>query len=175
MRITNPYMSFLLLPLLLLSMSVAHSDNDHESDAATARQHTPITNVLYKEECGSCHMAYPPGLLPTSAWQKIMGTLNNHFGDNAELAATKQDELTRFLTRNSKDNTRSRRATNSQVLRITQQAWFQDHHHEIPARLSTANPAVKTLSNCAACHQHAEQGSFSEAEINIPGYGRWED
>ena len=27
---------------------------------------------LYKEECGSCHIAYPAVLLPPGSWQKLM-------------------------------------------------------------------------------------------------------
>ena len=46
-----------------------------------------IANPVYKEECGSCHMAYPPGLLPARSWTKVMSGLDNHFGDNAELDA----------------------------------------------------------------------------------------
>ena len=29
-----------------------------------------ITNSVYAEECGSCHMAYPPGLLPQGHGKK---------------------------------------------------------------------------------------------------------
>jgi mono/diheme cytochrome c family protein len=31
------------------------------------------------------------------------------------------------------------------------------------------------MSHCNACHQRAEQGSFSEREIVIKGIGRWDD
>jgi len=175
MKIAQSKMYFLLIPLFLVGMSAARSDDDHDSERSSARHPTPVNSALYKEECGSCHMAYPPGLLPTGSWQKIMGTLSNHFGENAELGSAKQNEITQYLQRNSAASARSRRAPASQVLRISQQASFQHHHREIPARLTTANPAVKSLSNCAACHPRAEQGSFREREISIPGYGRWED
>jgi len=48
-------------------------------------------------------------------------------------------------------------------------------HREIPDRLITGNPDVSSLSNCAACHRHADAGSFSEREILVPGYGHWDD
>jgi hypothetical protein len=42
--------------------------------------------VLYRNECGSCHVLYPPNLLSdTSGWKEIMDGLHNHFGENAEL------------------------------------------------------------------------------------------
>ena len=48
-------------------------------------------------------------------------------------------------------------------------------HNEIPARFVTANPKVNSFSQCDACHIDAEQGSFNEHDVRIPGYGRWDD
>jgi len=39
----------------------------------------------------------------------------------------------------------------------------------------TGNPTVKSISQCDACHTDAERGTFNEHDINIPGYGRWDD
>ncbi|MEZ4693642.1 MAG: hypothetical protein R2837_06565 [Aliarcobacter sp.] len=36
------------------------------------------------KEC-SYHFAYPAGLLPSNAWNKMMNNLDNHFGDNASV------------------------------------------------------------------------------------------
>ncbi|HPQ24397.1 MAG TPA: cytochrome C, partial [Gammaproteobacteria bacterium] len=47
----------------------------------------PVDNPLYLQECGSCHFAYQPGLLPARSWNNLMGGLENHFGENAELPA----------------------------------------------------------------------------------------
>lgn len=165
MKTTIVKLHLLLVPLLLVNVPAAQSDEDHKV----------VNNPLYKEECGGCHMAYSPELLPASSWQKIMGSLNSHFGDTAELDPAKQKELTQYLLDNSTTNSKSRQASGEKTVRITQQAWFLHEHDEIPARLSTGNPQVKSFSNCAACHQRAEQGSFREREINIPGYGRWKD
>ncbi len=30
----------------------------------------PVKNALYLEECGACHFAYQPGLLPSRSWKK---------------------------------------------------------------------------------------------------------
>lgn len=168
----------LLVVLLSIGITTAYGDDDdHDANktATTTLNRTTVGYSAYKEECGSCHLAYPPGLLPTDAWLGIMSTLNAHFGDNAEMTAAKQHEVRQFLQHNSKSERHSRQTLDATHSRITQQAAFLHHHSEIPARLSTANPAVKNFSNCAACHQRAEQGSFAEREIRIPGYGRWED
>jgi hypothetical protein len=41
---------------------------------------------LYKDECGSCHFAYPPTMLPAASWERVMAGLGAHFGDNADSA-----------------------------------------------------------------------------------------
>ena len=47
----------------------------------------PVNNKQYKDECGSCHFAYQPGLLPAKSWEKLLTpeALSKHFGENAEL------------------------------------------------------------------------------------------
>ena len=60
-------------------------------------------------------------------------------------------------------------------IRITELGYFKHEHDEIPSRMIMENEGVVSLSNCDACHQRAEQGYFSEREINIPGFGAWDD
>ena len=36
----------------------------------------------YVQECGSCHVAFAPGLLPASSWQHLMGNLKAHYGSD---------------------------------------------------------------------------------------------
>lgn len=143
----------------------------------------PVQNKKYTAECSSCHMAYPAGLLPARSWKKMMLTLDNHFDENAELDAQTLSELTQYLVDNSADKSNYRRSqkimrslANEDVpLRIIETPYIRRKHDEIPQKMIKANPKVASLSNCLACHRNAEKGSFSEREINIPGYGRWED
>jgi hypothetical protein len=138
---------------------------------------------VYREECGSCHMAYSPRLLPAASWMKIMSGLDKHFGDNAELDAETEKTITGVLLMYSADRSDYRRARrynspmqyNDAPVRITQMPGFRRAHHEIPGRMVTGNPEVKSFSRCNACHLRAEQGSFNEHDVRIPGYGRWED
>jgi len=142
-----------------------------------------VINPAYKEECGGCHMAYPPGLLPARSWTRVMSGLENHFGDNAELDAAAYQVIIDFLLTNSADNSDYRRsrkfsssiASGDVPLRITETPYFRHEHDEIPDRVVSANPRVKSFSQCNACHTRAEQGSFNEHDIRIPGYGRWDD
>lgn len=142
-----------------------------------------ITNPAYTEECGSCHMAYPPGLLPARSWEKIMTGLEDHFGDNAELGAQVHKNIRDYLLSNSADNSsyrRSRKITSSlsdseAPLRITDTPYFRHEHDEIPLRMVRDNPKVRSFSNCNACHSRATEGWFNEDGVRIPGVGRWDD
>jgi hypothetical protein len=143
----------------------------------------PVENADYAAECGSCHMAYAAGLLPARSWRKLMAGLDDHFGDNAELDPATRDSLTDYLVANSADGSPYRRSrkvmrslsASAAPLRITDLPYFRHEHHEIPLHMVAANAEVGSLSNCSACHRGAERGSFSERDIRIPGFGRWDD
>jgi len=142
-----------------------------------------VENPVYKEECGSCHMAYPPGLLPARSWTRMMSELGDHFGDDAELDPDTHSAISRFLVENSADRSGLRRSQkfsrsigrNEAPVRISETPYFRHEHDEIPARMVTGNPEVKSLSQCDACHTGAARGAFNEHDIRIPGYGRWDD
>ena len=55
----------------------------------------------YKQECASCHMAYPPGLLPAASWQRLMTSLPRHFGAEASLDPATQKSLSAWLAANA--------------------------------------------------------------------------
>lgn len=150
-----------------------------EDDAASGV--TPATAKQYTDECGACHFAYPPGLLPARSWEKLLSKLDDHFGENAELGADVRQALHAYLTSHAADKVRnrlSRRIARSighaTPLRITETLFFKREHREVPERLVKGNPKVQSFSRCPVCHSRAAHGSFRENEINIPGYGRWD-
>ncbi|HYN79006.1 MAG TPA: diheme cytochrome c [Lamprocystis sp. (in: g-proteobacteria)] len=138
---------------------------------------SPVNSERYRIECGGCHFAYPPGLLPTTAWGRLMESLDDHFGDDASLDPEVADELLTYLTSNSADDNpsiRSRAFAARPIIldhppRITQTAYFQRKHDRVPLRLVTENPKVGSFSNCQACHRDAERGSFNEHRVVIAG------
>jgi mono/diheme cytochrome c family protein len=173
----------LALGRMLVLSGAATADDGSNSRRGNGRDVAPVRHALYAKECGSCHMAYPPGLLPARSWQKLMGNLADHFGDNAELPQEDAATIADYLARNAADRSNDRRSVKiadsltarQTPLRITQMPYIAAKHREIPPRLVAGNPKVGSLSQCAACHTKAEAGSFSERDINIPGYGRWEE
>ncbi len=121
-------------------------------------------NPKWKTECGSCHIAYPPQLLTGGDWQRLMGGLDKHFGANAVLDAKDSQEILALLQRYA--GTGGRNSASS--LRISDTPRFTREHREISSN-TWSNPAVKSRSNCTACHINAERGDWSERGVRVPG------
>lgn len=147
--------TFLLAAGLL---SAAHADSNSVSVPPLPK---------YTQECTACHMAYPPGMLPSASWQRIMGNLGKHYGTDASLDATSMQEINAWLQTHAGTHKRVNEAPPQD--RITKSPWFLKEHspREIPPEV-WKRPAVGSASNCAACHTNASKGSFDEHEIKIP-------
>lgn len=126
----------------------------------------------FKAECGGCHLAFPPALLTAADWRKVMAGLDRHYGDNASLDDKTRRLLEDFLVRNAGSG--ERLASRGEPPRLTRSAWFERKHREVPPA-DWRDKRVGSAANCAACHTRAEQGSFREREIVLPGGRRWED
>lgn len=166
---------------------IAYSGDDDERGWGGTHARTSdvpaVTNKQYAAECGSCHFAYQPGWLPERSWRKLMGSLNDHFGENAELDDATREQITNYLVGRAADvlpNRMSRRILSSlkadeTPLRISELRFMRHEHDEIPSRLIEGNPKVGSRSSCQACHTQAAAGFFDEHGVNIPGYGRYDD
>lgn len=129
----------------------------------------PMAPLLprYVQECGSCHVPYPPGMLPAASWQRLMHGLERHFGTDAALDAASVQEIGQWLQRHA--GTYKRVSEEPPQDRITRSAWFLRKHRadEVPPQL-WQHPQVRSASNCAACHTQAAQGRFDERDIRLP-------
>lgn len=131
---------------------------------------------LYVKECGSCHTAYAPGLLPARSWQKMMNELDNHFGEDASLDEPERLAILRMLIDYAADNPNAnmlmRRIAASiprgeQPQRITATRLFTYQHDEVPAHI-WKRPKIGSKANCGACHTRANEGRYPEREVRIP-------
>ncbi len=133
---------------------------------------------LYKEECGSCHMAYKPSLMATSSWEKLMSKkeLSNHFGEDITYEDQSiNNSIKEYLVSNSfRYPPNFPEVMISKSIRITDMPSIARHHRKIPKKLITQEE-VKSISNCVACHVDADKGDFSEENITIPGYGKYDN
>lgn len=132
----------------------------------------PVTDPVVLKECGACHMAFQPGWLPARSWERIMGSLNDHFGDNASLDPGTVQTITAYLTANAADAASRGRGGNGSdkesaappPLRITELPWFRAKHEKrgrvSPEALKRRN--AKSKADCKACHPGADKGFFED-------------
>jgi Dihaem cytochrome c len=166
-----------IAPVAMLVMSVTATGALLASGAGSenGKLLPQAANARFKSECGACHVAYPPALLPARSWETLMAGLAHHFGEDASLDAETTREITQHLVRESGDrgtSRKGRKATNSipsseTPVRITETRWFRHEHDDIsPAVWRRA--AVGSAANCGACHKGATEGDYSERRVAIP-------
>jgi hypothetical protein len=163
----------LLLGWLALEYSFA-------GDRAGRPEVAAVENALYRAECGSCHLAYPPGLLPSRSWAKLMSGLADHFGENAEMPEESRVALQDYLTSQGADRVDYRRSRKIAAsipvqeipLRISDTPYFRHEHGEQRVVKVAKTGQQVALSRCEQCHPRAEQGSFQEHELRLPSGGR---
>jgi hypothetical protein len=131
---------------------------------------------VYVDECGSCHTAYAPGMLPARSWRKMMAELVDHFGEDASLSEPQRMEITQALELLASDASqatlRMRRINaaipaNATPQRISETGYFKFIHDEVRPSI-WKRKQIGTLANCIACHPRANDGRYGEREIRIP-------
>jgi hypothetical protein len=108
-------------------------------------------NALWRNECGTCHMAFPPALLPVGDWLEILAQLDKHFGVDASLDPSAKDEIAGYLKRSGAEGQPS--MGQDALPRITTTARFEGKHRS--AIRMWRKGQLKTLSDCVACHKEA--------------------
>jgi mono/diheme cytochrome c family protein len=139
------------------------------------------TDATYLKECGACHFAYSPGLLPARSWEAHMARLNSHYGESLNLAADVVSRLRTYLVENAADRSKyagseifmERLDPAKTPLRISEMPHMRTNHRVI-LEVMKVNTKVKvrSLVNCNGCHQRADEGSFGHEELLIPGLSR---
>lgn len=155
-----------LLAVIALAALPAHADRmPIPADAPPA----------FAAECGTCHLAFPPALLAAPDWQRVMASLDKHYGDNATLDERSRLAISNFLVRNAGSGRRTEGADSGRgaLPRLTLTGWFRHKHDEVPTAV-WKDKRVGSAANCAACHPRAETGGFGEHEIRMPGGYRHE-
>jgi len=138
------------------------------TSANAGQSYNPVSDKIALKECSACHMAFQPQMLPQKSWEKIMGNLSNHFGEDASLNPADAKHIKDYLMVNAADAGGARgrflrgMSGSSTPIRITETPyWGRLHNHEIPERI-WKDPRVKSKANCAACHREAASGYYQE-------------
>ncbi len=155
-----------------------HYGGDHgqrgNHDFQGKRHFRPVPNQTYKNTCGGCHFAYPPCLLPSGSWAKIMNRMKDHFGEEVPCGSAEQKEISQYLKENGADRASGKRSAKimkglkgTTPLRITEVPYIRDKHREISKEV-LSRKTIGSLSNCRSCHKTAEQGIFDDDNVTIP-------
>lgn len=170
MRAARPGLAILALAAIGLPLAAAWT--------WAARQPNPFVPAgpalaEWKAECGDCHTPHHPSLLPAATWDKLMATLDDHFGEDASLDAETTAKIRDWLVANSAERYDTRAANAFRTpdaadpLRITATARWKGIHEEIPPE-TFKRKDIGGPVNCAACHGDAETGLFAPQRIRIP-------
>lgn len=130
---------------------------------------------VYKKECGSCHMAFPPNALPAKSWRIMMAGLQDHFGEDASIEEPARREIEDFLVKNSAETSLEEASIKlirsigkeQPPLRITEIRYWKEKHKSVQQAIYRRE-TIRSRINCVACHKWAEYGSFEDGDIKIP-------
>ncbi len=129
---------------------------------------TPAPDPTYVKECSACHIAYPAQFLPKRSWDRILGSLDKHFGENATLSSKSLTSIKAYLEGHAADSADAnprilRDVAATQIpARITEMPFWTHIHGRLLARHAFDAPKVKSASNCTACHRGAANGHFGD-------------
>lgn len=132
-------------------------------------------SALYAEECGSCHLAFHPVLLPARSWQAMLDGQADHFGDDLYLDGDTVAELLAFMLPNAAESALNEPAykidhsvpKDATPLRITETPYWKKKHDDIPQRVWDLEQVHGPL-DCPACHLDAEEGMFEDSAMHLP-------
>ncbi len=166
----------LLIVLLLyfLSAGVGLVPGKEAFESQFTGEPLPMLDA-WQEECGACHMAYHPSLLPARSWSQLMQQQHDHFGEDLLLDADVVKQLTDYALENSAEQgvtepARKIMSWNQPTftpLRITETRYWRRKHIEIADEIWQQSN-INGKGQCNACHSDAEQGWFEDSKMVIP-------
>lgn len=163
--------AFALAALLGMgALAFFRGDSPEARASAAAAFHLP-QDPSWTSECGSCHLAYHPSLLPARSWSALFARSHEHFGEDLDLAPATRAGLEAFAARNAADALQSpvawkiatRTPPNAAPIRITETRYWKRRHES----LEPATWRAVHASDCGACHRDAEAAAFSPRAIEI--------
>ena len=174
----KPFLSFFAYTTILIAIVTYFFILSSNYNFLTMQKYTNVyyedVHPIYHKECGECHSAYSPFLLPKKSWEKVLGKLDNHFGEKiTEANITKSEQLSikEFLLANSAES--STREVSVKIMdslgdrrpkAITKTPYWRERHKDIP-KSAYKDKDIKDKSNCKACHRDFEYGNLDDMNI----------
>jgi cytochrome b len=132
-------------------------------------------NETWNSECGGCHLAFHPSLLPARSWSALLENPGDHFGDELGLDKAALAELGEFASQSAAGTAITEAAwkisrsvpADAAPRRITETAYWKKKHRDVAEEVWGRAP-VNSRANCGACHLDANLGTFEDAAMRIP-------
>ncbi len=160
---------FSFIIVVLLTPCLAFAGEHEESKAIPA-----VSNETYRKNCGACHFAYQPGLLPARSWVKIIDTPDGHAGGNFFIDKRAKSEIKNYLVQNSAEHSPSKRSKkilrsigSDTPVRISEIPYIKQKHRKINQEVFSRK-AVGSRANCVACHSSAARSVYEDDDVVIP-------
>ena len=132
-------------------------------------------NALWRQECGDCHFAFHPTLLPERSWRKVFEQQHEHFGDDLDLSEDTLKELLAFHLKYPAESNLTEPARkilfytpeNETPIRVTETHYWVKKHEDVNPKY-WKHKKVKSKANCRACHLDAERGTYEDSDMRLP-------
>jgi hypothetical protein len=147
-----------LIAAVEAAFGVARSDTEPPGPLEAGNAGAPAE----LKQCGDCHMVFPSRMLPGRSWTAILSTMDDHFGEDADIPKKDLDVIRDFLTSHAADSpgaTPRERHYLAAILpdstpqRITLTPWWNQMHADFNFD-GVKHSQVKSPANCLACHNN---------------------
>lgn len=120
----------------------------------SANQHPDPGQVqganLYRQSCGTCHLALPPEVMPSEAWRQLLQD-NSHFGQKISLP---EGPILQLIWGFMRQNSRPLIEKEETPYRLQESRYFKALHPQV----TFATPP--RVTSCIDCHPKANLGDF---------------
>jgi len=166
LNIVQKLFAIIWIALSLFSLYYLIFANNIFIENKNVKQDYAALHVDFFDECGSCHITYPPYLLPKKSWEVMMKDLENHFGDDASIDDLTNISILKFLEENSAEKSthqaavgilNSLKENNDTIIAISKTPYWKEKHKDIDKSVFK-NEKIKSRANCKACHTGIESG-----------------
>ncbi len=184
-EVSASYPVALLILLLIVSATAVYFSGYRE--ATEDQPYLPYTgpeltmNASWQEACGECHLAFHPSLLPQRSWQRLFDEQAEHFGEDLFLEPEQITGLLAYANTHAAEQGETEAAwlinraivPQQRPLRITETRYWKRKHDDFPEAVWQRED-VLSRTNCGACHHDAEQATFQDGAMAIPGQRWWQ-
>jgi cytochrome b len=130
-----------------------------------------LKGEAWSKECGGCHLAYSPALLPFASWKRTLDEQDRHFGEDLGLGADAAGKLLEHAKATPIPSWAAWKLATSvppgdAPLEISTTSFWRTAHATL-AEADFKPPRSAGRHDCEACHRDAASGIFHPRMIHM--------